>query len=888
MSWWSRISNAMHGERLNREIDEELQSHIEEAIASGRDPKEAHRAFGSALHAREASHMRVAGWLESLLADISFGWRQLCRNKVTSFAAVLSLALGIGSCVAAFRLIDALLWRPLPISNSSSLYVLSRKLTGFDGKPIEDDHWATADFNLMRDAAKEQADLIAISDADRTDITWSTDDDMEKAHVVYVSGNMFPLFFPQSGLEAALGRLLVPADDRAPGASPYAVLSWDYWNHRFGRDPRVLGRLLHIGDQTVEIVGVGPRDFTGTEKGTVTDIFLPLSMNSLVTQEGVTWHRTFLMLKPGVNPATALEPLRQHLSAVSHAFELECSKCVRGMTPATINRYLNKTLVFNPAGAGISELQKDYRRLLDVVGLLAALVLLIACVNVSNMMTAQAAARGQEMALRISIGAGRRRLVQLILCQSALLALVASVLGAFFAAWSAPFVLSLINPPDNPARLALSADWRVLLFGFGLILVIVLLLGLLPALRASAVRPVAALKGGEDPHSPRRLMRGAIALQVAFCCLVLFLSSLFVASFQRLQNRPLGFSPDRLLLLETVAGKGQLPVVWDQTAEALRAVPGVNSVAISRWPLLGRIQINSDISINGAPASPTPAWFVNVSPGWLSTMKIPLVSGRDFRPEDTSPGAAIVNETFVKTFFPGQDPIGRSFERGANQPVNKVVGVIPDVPYHDLREPNRAVFYVPFAEIDDKSAPRAVDFATFTIHTDSQNPLALADSLRQFIAQRRNGLRVSNITTQVDLVRDQTVRERLIAMLAAFFATVALLLAGIGLYAVLNYSVVQRRREIGIRMAIGSTRAGIVRLVTLDVFLTIALGGCVGIALGFGAARYVESLFYQVKATDADMIALPTCAILATALVATLPAVLRALHTDPTEILRSE
>ena len=558
------------------------------------------------------------------------------------------------------------------------------------------------------------------------------------------------------------------------------------------------------------------------------------------------------------------------------------------MTRTDIDRYLNKTLVFNPAGAGISELQKDYRRLLGVLGLLVALVLLIACVNVANMMTAQAAARAQEMALRISIGAGRRRLVQLILCQSALLALLASVLGAFFAAWSAPFVLSLINPPDNPARLALPADWRVLLFGFGLIILVVLLLGLLPALRASAVRPVAALKGGEDPHSPRRLMRGAIALQVAFCCLVLFLSSLFVTSFQRLQNRPLGFSTDRLLLLETVAGKGQLPVVWNQTAEALRAVPGVDSVAISGWPLLGRIRINSDISINGAPPSPTPAWFLNVSPGWLSTMKIPLVSGRDFRPEDTSPGAAIVNETFVKTFFPGQDPIGRTFERGANQPLNKIVGVTPDVPYHDLREPNRAVFYVPFDEIDDKSAPSVVDFATFAIHTDAQNPLALADSLRQFIAQRHNGLRVSNVTTQLDLVRDQTIRERLIAMLAAFFAAVALLLAGIGLYAVLNYSVLQRRREIGIRMAIGSTRAGIVRIVTLDVFLMIALGGCAGVALGFGAARYVESLFYQVKATDADMIALPTCAILLTALVATLPAVLRALRTDPTEILRAE
>jgi len=878
------MTNATRGERLNREIEEELQSHIDEAVAAGREPSEARRAFGSRLNAIEAGHrIRAAERLESVLYDFRFGWRQLWRNKIVSAAAVLSLALGIGSCVAAFRLIDALLWRPLPVSGASRLYVLSRKLIGPEGKPMEDNHWSTPDFKVMSNSVKDQADLIAVSDADRTDITWSTNDDIEKAHVVYVSGNMFPLF----GLNPSLGRVLSPADDRGPGLYPYAVLSWDYWNHRFGRDPHVLGRSLRIGEQSFEIIGIGPREFTGTETGTVTDIFLPLSMNELATQEGVSWHRTFLMLKPGVDSGAVLEPLRQHLAAVSHAFEAQCSACFRGATQANVERLLNKQLVVNRAGAGISDLQREYRRLLGALGLLVSLVLLIACVNVANMMTAQAAARAQEMALRVSIGAGRSRLVQLILCQSALIASLASLLGAFFAWWSAPFVLGLVNPPDNPARLALPADWRVFLFGCGLIAMVVLLLGLLPAIRASAVRPVAALKGGEDPHSPHRLMRGAIALQVAFCVMVLFLSSLFVTSFQRLQNRPLGFSTDRLLLLETVAGKGQLPVVWNQTAEALRAVPGVDSVAVSGWPLLGRIMINSEISINGAPPSPTPAWFLNISPGWLSTMKIALVSGRDFRPQDVSPGAAIVNETFAKKYFPGQDPIGRTFERGANQPINKIVGVTADVPYHDLREPNRPIFYVPLSGFE-AAAPSPVSFGTFVVHTDSQNPLALADTLRQAIAQRYNGLRVSNVTTQGDLVRDQTVRERLIATLAAFFAGVALLLAGIGLYALLNYSVLQRRREIGIRLAIGSPRSVIVRLVTFDLFLMIALGTCTGIALGFGAARYVTSLFYQVKATDLEMIVLPGSAILITALLATIPAVARALRTDPTEILRAE
>ncbi len=885
MSFWSRISNAIRGERLNREIDEELQSHMEDAMAAGRDPMEARRALGSTLRAREAAHgIRAAAWLESLLADLRFGWKQLSRNKIITAAAVLSVALGIGSCVGAFRLMDALLWRPLPIAGAGRLYILSRKMTNLYGKPDEDSYWATPDFNLLRQAAASQADLIAISDADRTDISLSTDDNMEKANVVYVSGNMFSVF----GLKPVLGRLLAPSDDRTGSANPYAVLSWDYWDHRFGRDPSVLGRSLHIENQTYQIIGVGPRDFTGTEKGTVSHIFLPLNSSSLALVDRSSWHHVFLMLHPGVNPATALEPLRLHLAAVSHAFELGCSTCVRGMTRAEIARYLDKTLVFHPAGAGVSDLQKGYRRSLIILAFLAALVLLIACVNVANMMAAQASARSQEMALRISIGAGRRRLVQLILCQSALLAVLASVLGAGFATWAAPFVLSRVNPPENPARLALPADWRVFCFGIGLILLVLLFLGLLPALRASAVRPVAALKGGEDPHSPRHRMRGSIALQVAFCFLVLFLSTLFVASFQRLQNRPLGFSTDRLLLLQTVADKGLPTVVWNQTAEALRAVPGVDSVAMSSWPLLGRARVNSDISVNGGPPALTPAFFLNVSPGWFSTMKIPLISGRDFRPQDISPGAAIVSETFAKTYFPGQDPIGRTFERGMNKPRNTIVGVVPDVPDHDLRESILPVFYVPIDGVGDNFTPSALAFATFVVHTQSQNPLTLANSLRRLIAQRHNGLRVSNVTTQLELVRDQSVRERLIAMLAAFFAAVALLLAGIGLYAMLNYSVLQRRREIGIRMALGSSRGGIVRMVTQEVFWMIAIGACAGITLGVSASHYVASLFYQVKATDANMIAWPTLALLLAALVATLPAVLRALRTDPTEILRSE
>ena len=882
MSLWSRISNALHSERLNREIDEELRLHIEEAIASGRNPDEARRTFGSILRQREASHrIRVAGWLESFLADVSFGWRQLCRNKITSVAAVLSLALGMGSCVAAFRLIDALLWRPLPVAHADRLFALTRQVIGFDGKPVETGYWSTPDIDLMRDAVAGQANLIAASYSERSDLTFASDNEMEKAHVQYVSGTMFSLF----GLQPALGRLLTASDDRAPGAGPYAVLSWDYWNHRFSRDPDVIGRSFHIGNQLYEIVGVGPRAFIGTEPGTVTDIFLPTMMKSYATQQSINWQRTLVLANAGVS----IDPLRQKLFAVSHAFEVERAKSFHGMAPVSISRFLNQQVLIRPAAAGASNFQQDYRRALGILGVLVALVLLISCANVANLMTAQAAARSHEMALRVTLGAGRGRLVQLILAQSGLLALFSAVIGAAFAAWSAPFILNRISLADNPARLLLPADWRVLLFTIALIAAVLLLLGLLPALRASAIQPVSALKRGEGRHSPHQVMRGAIALQVTFCFFVLLLSSLFVATFERLSLKPLGFSTYRLLLLDAVAQKGQPPATWDQTADALRNVPGVESSATSIWPLLQGVINNSFISVNGAAPGPSPAFFLNITPGWLETMQIPIRQGRDFRSEDTSPGEAIVSETFARTFFPGQDPIGKTFKRAVDQgPVYRIVALVPDTPYSNLRDPMLAVAYTPFHLVDENGLPRPISSGTFVVQTAAANPLALADTLRQAVAQRHNGLRVSNIRTQAELVRDQTLRERLLAMLAGFFAAVALLLAGIGLYGVLNYSVLQRRREIGIRMAIGSPRAAIVRLVTFDVFVMIALGVCAGIALGLVAARYVETLFYEVKSTDGDMLARPACAFLLTALVATLPAVLRALRTNPTEILRAE
>src|SRR5580692_267735 len=294
MSLWSRLANVFRGERLSREIDEELQSHIEEAIEQGRDPEEARKAFGSTLRRREETRdVRLIAWLDSLRADAIFGWRRLRKSKVTSAAAILSLALAIGACTSAFRLIDALLLRPLPIAHPERLYAMSRHGIGFDGKPSSYDSWAGPAFHLMRAAAKDQAELIAVSYFQRTDLTYGSDDDMEKVYLQYVSGWMFDAF----GLRPALGRLFNENDDQKLGANPIAVISYDYWARRFGKDPKVIGRTFHQGNNIYEIVGVGPEAFTGTETGTVIDVFIPTMMNPSITRGDSTWLRTLVLLK---------------------------------------------------------------------------------------------------------------------------------------------------------------------------------------------------------------------------------------------------------------------------------------------------------------------------------------------------------------------------------------------------------------------------------------------------------------------------------------------------------------------------------------------------------------------------------------------------------------
>jgi predicted permease len=789
--------------------------------------------------------LKIVAWIESLWADAWFGFRRLRKNKVTSAAAILSLALAIGACTSAFRLIDALLLRPLPISHPELLYSLARRPLAYDG-------WSYTQFVRLRDAVTTQATLIELSFSEQVDLTYGSDDAMEKGHVQYVSGSMFGAF----GLRPVAGRLLGENDDQ-----PVAVLSHDYWMRRFGGDPNVVGHTFRLADRIYEVVGVANAGFTGTEPGMVVDIFMPAMMHWGMGHEWAVF-RVFAQLRAGV----AVAAVRDRLSAVVHAMNEEKKE------PA-------QSLVMEPAAAGASGLQKNYRLSLTALSVLVAMVLLIACANVANLMTAQGAARAREMALRVSIGAGRWRLVQLVLLESASIAFLAAVCGALFAWWAAPFVVGMISPPNDPVRLFLPSGWRVLGFGVMLTVGVTFLFGLAPALRASVVSRLTA-PGGRGSVG-RRWMRVLIAVQAAFCFLVLFVAGLFVATFERLSNQPTGISAERIVTVYAVSRHDQAPAIWEQAAEHLRHVNGIEKVAMAEWPILdGWGFRTSGISTDGGQPSEVGAWFLYISPGLLDVMKVPILAGRDFRENDAH--VAIVNSAFARQYFNGENPIGKWFQGSpTNLPPQRfqVVGLVRDARYRYLREGFLPVVYVPY---------RGGDRGTFIVRTAGANPLAMASILRQEIPRARPEFRVSNMRTQTELLESQTIRERLLAMLAMFFAAVALVLAGVGLYGVLNYSVVQRRREIGIRMAIGAQASGIVRLVTVDIFAMVILGAIAGLGVGMASVRFIETLFFQVKATDFAMLMVPGAVIVGAALLAAMPAVIHAVRIDPVETLRSE
>ena len=861
--WLHRLVATIRPKRSDEDLAEELRAHAGLAADGGR------RAGGASQAMDALRDQRGLSWLDAMASDVVFGWRHLRANRAASGAAILSLGLAIGATMAAFRLVDAVLLRPLPVAEPDRLFVVSRTTRDPANRVEVRDDFDYPTYRAYTRAVGARAELMVIGLAARQPMLIGSSAEPEAVVRQYVSGNAFGTL----GLQPAIGRALNPLDD-APGAPAVAVISHDFWTRRFAQDPSAIGGTFRSGSGQVEIVGVAPQGFTGTEPGRLTDVFMPASMNTqALDSPGWSWFRIWVRPVTGVSAGQVRQVLDGH----------NRSKESRGIRPEP------GEVDLRPAGAGVSGLQKTFARPLLILMTLAALVLLIACANVANLMAAQTLSRERELALRVSIGAGRWRVVQLVLVESALVAIFAAVLGMAVAWWSPPIVVSMLAPVEEPVTLVLTPDWRTVGVGGALALVVMLLFGLGPALRASRTKPVGVLASRGEARPHRRVTNALIGLQMAFCGLLLFVAGLFVMTFDRLVTHPLGFSDRQVVLLQAESRQEHPPERWAELVAGLRGAPGVQSVAVAGWPPLSGNRWRTSVAVSGRHLEAGSPYCVDVSPGYFAAMRIELIDGREFRTGDVQPtldhqrrpvpGAAIVNEAFTRVYFEGQSPVGRTVTLGQDQPIPaEIVGLVRDAVYDTLREPMTPTIYVPIA---------ARDSGTLIVRVDG-DALSAATGLRREVSRLAPDIRVRGVARLSSYVTQQLIRERLLAAVSTFFAIVALLLSAIGLYGMLSHAVLRRRREIGIRMALGASAARVAIRLTTGIVSLVGAGAAIGIGAGLVFAGVMQTLLFGVTPTDATALLIPLAALACATVAAALPPVLRAVRIDPAETLRSE
>jgi putative ABC transport system permease protein len=891
MSWWSRVANVFRSERVQRELDEELQFHMDERIRELTDTgmtraaaaREVARRFGSPLRLREQSlDVKLLPWLDSIVRDVCLGARMLRKNAVVTGAALVSLALALGAAVAAFALVDALILRPLPVRQPERLIYLTFP-TDTPERP-EADTFSDPVFVRLRDAARGRADLFAMSTQVMRPVKFAgAGDEKEQVRTQFVSGDAFD----RLGVVPAAGRLITGQDDVRPGDRPVAVVSHAFWLRRFGGDPAIVGRWFALNDRQFEIVGVAEPRFTGVEPGRPTDVWMPYATYNprAFGAFSFNWFRVFGRLTDNARPEEAHGVLEPAFMSVRRDW---AERVGAKQSPERLARFLSTPLYVRSAANGPSPLRRQFERPLWILASIAALVLLIAGSNVANLFLARTAAREHEMALRLSIGAGRGRLIQQVLVESALVAAMACVLGLAFAAIAAPAVVAMLAPAGDPVHLTLRLDWRFVSFAGGLTLLTTALFGLAPALRASSVAPMTALKSGGRSGVRAGVMRPFVAIQVAFGLVVLFVGSLLVLSFAKLSGVNPGFATSNVLLfsleaVRRVDAREQRAALL-QVLERLRGIPGVQAASSADYSALGRAW-TYNARLPGTEHDTIEATMAPVTPGFFETMNIPILAGRTFVRRDMETDLSkviVVNDAFARRYFGGAPAIGRVFEGrfGLDNDTadrSEVVGVVADTRY-DLRQPAAPTIYI--------LLPLR---ANGTIHVRvAGDPAALAPRLREEIRAGSPLFRVTSVTSQSAAVSQTLLRERLLALLSGFFAVVGLVLAAVGLYGVLSYSVVQRTREIGIRVALGARQPGVIWTLLADAGVTVVAGAACGLAGGLYLSRFVQTLLFEVTPLDFWSLALPLGTLLLTALLAaTLPA-LRAARVDPAIALRYE
>ncbi len=902
MSWITRLANAFRPGKTAGDLDEELQFHLDQRIddivnaGMPRDEAEltARRQLGNQLATRESSHeIKSAAWLESLFRDFRFGLRMLWKYRTASFAAIASLALAIGACTAAFSLIDALIYRTLPVSAPHELVDLARVFPPFmnvNNQPNVFDMFSYPQFQLLSQTVRDSADLFLVDygglQLARFDDARGANENIRFAHI---DGHGFEVL----GVKSALGRLIQPDDDAANGHL-VAVLSYPFWQRRFGGNPAVLGRKFTLRD-TFEIIGVAAPGFTDLQPGYLTDVWVPLLTDTdprLLAQDvelANVWGR--------IHPGVARSQLRERLQAVfSNALRERLRiNPPRNLRGDRLKQFAAQPLVIRDASTGSgrdSLFRLQFRRPFQILALICALLLLVACSNVSNLMLARASARDAEMALRTSLGAARSRLIQQMLIESAQLAIIACVFALIFAALAAPAIVTRLGPSEFPAFLDVAPDARSLAFAAGLSLLSTILFGLLPALRASSAQPDVALKAGGAQHSSRfASLRWTLAAQVAFSISVLFLCGLLLLSFLKLISVDLGFTSTNVVLFDLAPRGGDRldrhPVPGAELLEHIRSLPGVQSASLSAQRPMGGDMVwimTPFVRFPGRANEIIRPWEIPTSDGFFNAMQIRWIAGRDFLPEEIARGSApvIVNQAFVDAFLPGKNPLGEIFDTSGVDDPNpvrrQIVGVAATVHYNNLREPEHPSIYSPL-----RDASRSV----LNIRTASTSAAMIA-WLKGQIETAAPTIAVRGSILLSSQIGDTLIGERLLALLAGFFSAVALLLAMVGLYGTVNYLAVRRTREIGIRIALGAGRASVVRLIAAGASIPVGAGIALGILAGIALARYLASQLFGVRPTDFWSLSTPIASILVAALAASLPPAVRAARADPLIALRHE
>ena len=889
MSWLSRFASVIRSGRLNRDLDDEIRFHLEarteeymrEGLSKDEAGARARRQFGNPAVVRDESRdLKLFPRLESVLRDVSFAVRLWRRDKLVTGAALVSLSLAIGACTAAFSLIDALILRTLPVDEPRSLVYVALRTPA---EPHDGLSFNYPLFREMRGAAGGHVRLFALSDQGRRDAVFDDNGHVEKVYGQWVSGDAFAIL----GVKPALGRVLASTDDINPGQHPVAVLSYDFWTRRFGRNPNVLGRWVTIREKPLQIVGVAAHGFTGVEPGIITDIWAPMMMwdDRAISDPDTRWLRIWGRLQADV----ADDQARTVLQTVFSRFAREQVARRPEESRERHDQLLNTRVHLRSAATGPSGLRENFARALWVLGAIAGLVLLIASMNVASLLVARAAARQREMAVRASIGAGRGRLIQQAAIESLLLAFTACALGGLLSAAATPTLVSMISTSATTVRLDVRPDWRVFMFLGGMGLLVTFVFGLAPLRHASATQPANALRSGGRHATRAGSFRPLVAAQIAFSFVVLFLGGLCLTSFVKLLRTDLGFDTNGLALASVTAAApahdaGQALAPWISLLERLEHTPGIESASFSRWGLFAGSGRNKSVRIPGRPVDGYTPWYLQVSPGFLRTMGIPLIAGRDLEWRDARPAlpsAVIVNESFARWYFPGESPLGKRFFRidgGSTLAAQEVIGVAGDAKYTSIREPAPPTVYEPY---------RPENAAVIQVRTRLEMGALLA-SMRAEVPRAHAAFRLADLTLQSTLVDNHLVRDRALAVLSAFFSLVASVLVIVGVYGLLSYTVLQRTREIGIRLALGAQPMQVVTLVLWGIGGMTVIGLVIG---GAGAAltgRFMTALLFEVSPTALWNIAFPLlCLLLACAFAVIVPA-RRAARIAPTTALTVE